>query len=157
VARRPFGRRRIEDDDLEVLVARAIPRGDVPSAAPIPLLLPSFATTHSVAFDVRAEPADAFPDEKLPLSLEHAARIRRLDFAAGRHCACRAIVASALADDPGTLPSRDGGSPAWPPGIVGPITHTRGYAAAAVASTTDALCIGIDSEIVMPLRLAREV
>jgi 4'-phosphopantetheinyl transferase EntD len=36
--------------------------------------------------------------------------------------------------------------PLWPPGVVGSITHCRGYRAAAVARQSDIWTIGIDAE-----------
>jgi 4'-phosphopantetheinyl transferase EntD len=37
--------------------------------------------------------------------------------------------------------------PIWPPGVVGSITHCRGYRAAAVARQLDMLTVGVDAEV----------
>jgi enterobactin synthetase component D len=49
------------------------------------------------------------------------------------------------------------GAPAWPPGITGSITHTDDFASAAVASTADAVSLGIDTERVLSDERARDV
>ncbi len=74
---------------------------------------------------------------------------RRRDFALGRTCARRAL--RRLGADAGAILRRADGAPAWPAGIVGSITHTRGYAAAAVAHATEFSGIGIDAERVATL------
>lgn len=75
------------------------------------------------------------------------ARLKRLqEFAAGRACARAALeqfgvhgfVLRAAADR----------QPLWPDGYVGSITHTAGFCAAAAASRTHVLAIGVDSECV---------
>src|ERR1017187_16620 len=38
------------------------------------------------------------------------------------------------------------GAPQWPPGVVGSMTHCRGYRAAAVARRRDLVTIGLDAE-----------
>ena len=45
----------------------------------------------------------------------------------------------------------------WPDGVVGSITHTKDFAAAAVASTADAISLGIDTERIMSEAQARQV
>jgi 4'-phosphopantetheinyl transferase EntD len=69
---------------------------------------------------------------------------RRMEFAAGRDCARRAL---AELDRPAAAilrgPDR---APIWPPGIVGSITHNAGYCAAVVASDQSFRAIGIDAE-----------
>jgi 4'-phosphopantetheinyl transferase EntD len=70
------------------------------------------------------------------------ARIR--EYAAGRACARRALVA--LGHPPDPIPSAPDRAPVWPAGITGSITHTASYCAAATARTRDVLCLGIDAE-----------
>lgn len=108
--------------------------------------------------------ADAFGDapEGVLLPAEEAvvagvAPGRRREFATVRHCARRALRELA-AHPPGTaappvtlLPDRDG-VPRWPEGVVGSMTHTRGYRAAVVARAADVTRIGIDAEPDRPLR-----
>jgi enterobactin synthetase component D len=82
---------------------------------------------------------------------------RRRDFIAGRECASRALslAGSDCASHP--IGVRADRSPAWPVGWVGSITHTDGYAAAAVAPRTLLESVGIDSEKVMSAAVAGEV
>jgi 4'-phosphopantetheinyl transferase EntD len=69
---------------------------------------------------------------------------RRQEFAAGRDCARRALRALGIADAPMLI--NDDRTPQWPDGIVGSITHTGGYCAAAVARRSRFRGIGIDAE-----------
>jgi 4'-phosphopantetheinyl transferase EntD len=77
-------------------------------------------------------------------ALGRAADGRRREFKTGRSCARRALVElgyPAAAILPG--PNRE---PLWPEGVVGSITHCRGYRAAAVAARDAFVSIGIDAE-----------
>ncbi|MFD3722126.1 4'-phosphopantetheinyl transferase [Streptomyces sp. NPDC058674] len=108
--------------------------------------------------------ADAFGDapEGALLPAEEAvvagvAPGRRREFATVRHCARRALRELA-GRSPGPapppvalLPDRDG-VPRWPDGLVGSMTHTRGYRAAVVARAADVARLGIDAEPDRPLR-----
>ena len=49
------------------------------------------------------------------------------------------------------------GAPVWPRGVVGSITHTDDFAAAAVALTSHLVALGIDTERVMSEGQAREI
>ena len=73
-----------------------------------------------------------------------AAAKRRHEFAAGRQCARAALAGLGVA--PGPILAGDHGRPAWPPGVVGAITHCAGYRAAAVAWAADMMAIGLDAE-----------
>ncbi|WP_433531371.1 4'-phosphopantetheinyl transferase family protein [Micromonospora sp. CA-263727] len=75
---------------------------------------------------------------------DRAVESRRRDFAAGRSCARRAMAALGL--PPVAVPAAADRSPVWPAGLVGTITHTRGYCAAAVARSTELRSIGMDAE-----------
>jgi 4'-phosphopantetheinyl transferase EntD len=70
--------------------------------------------------------------------------IRRRDFALGRHCAHVALARLSLADM--AIARGANGAPIWPEGIVGSITHTKGYAAALVGHTNMFLALGVDAE-----------
>ena len=74
---------------------------------------------------------------------------RRREFTTGRHCARQALGALGLTPVP--VLRGEGGAPAWPPGVVGSITHCDGYRAAAVARARDFLTIGLDAEPDQPL------
>lgn len=84
----------------------------------------------------------AFPDESVVI--RHAVEKRRREFRAGRACARLALAALGIHDVP--IPSGPRREPLWPPGIVGSITHCRGYVAAAVVSSDHLMALGIDAE-----------
>lgn len=84
----------------------------------------------------------------LPDSLKDAHPGRQEKFLAGRYCAMLAFKKAGANIDSqiGILPD---GSPAWPSGWIGSITHHEKKAAAAVASTHTLKGLGLDFEIVM--------
>lgn len=92
------------------------------------------------------------PDALLPAesaALGDVLDSRRRDFAAGRHCARRALARVGVAPEPIlTGPHRE---PLWPDGVVGSITHCDGYAAAAVARAAEVAALGVDAEPHSPL------
>ncbi|PZF99178.1 4'-phosphopantetheinyl transferase family protein [Micromonospora deserti] len=94
-----------------------------------------------------AEPAD-WAGELLAAELaclgERAVESRRRDFTAGRVCARRAM--GALGMPPVAVPAAADRSPVWPAGLVGTITHTRGYCAAAAARAAEFRSVGMDAE-----------
>jgi 4'-phosphopantetheinyl transferase EntD len=69
---------------------------------------------------------------------------RRRDFALGRACARAALAGLGHGD--AVIAKGDDGAPIWPAGIVGAITHTKGYAAALVGEACNFPNIGIDAE-----------
>jgi 4'-phosphopantetheinyl transferase EntD len=81
------------------------------------------------------------PDEEVLVS--GASPKRRRDFAAGRTCARAALEQAGATASIGRAPR---GAPIWPPGFVGSITHTDGYAAAIVARQTQFQGAGVDAE-----------
>jgi len=82
-------------------------------------------------------------------SVSRAVSVRRREFTTGRACARRAL--QQLGTAAVAIPSGDHGEPLWPIGIVGSITHCRGYRACAVARAEDVRSIGVDAEIHEPL------
>ncbi|MGC4745642.1 4'-phosphopantetheinyl transferase family protein [Micromonospora sp. DT201] len=94
-----------------------------------------------------AGPADwageLLPSEQACLG-EQAALTRRRDFTAGRVCARRAMTDLGL--PPTAVPAAADRAPVWPAGVVGAITHTTGYCAAAAARNTDIRSVGMDAE-----------
>jgi len=106
------------------------------------MLFPAFVAHETV----RYEPGDArFSYVAIPPELSRAVASRLDAFRAGRHCA-RASLRRAAPELDADIAIRADRAPAWPRGIVGAITHTRGYAAAAVARAEDARGIGLDVE-----------
>jgi 4'-phosphopantetheinyl transferase EntD len=69
---------------------------------------------------------------------------RRREFAAGRACAREAL--SRLGLERAALPRREDRTPAWPPGVVGSITHCPGFCAAAAAPAAAVASLGLDVE-----------
>jgi 4'-phosphopantetheinyl transferase EntD len=87
--------------------------------------------------------------EEEELSVGRAVEKRRREFMTTRACARLALQRLGIA--PVAIPNGQHGEPLWPDGVVGSITHTRGYAACAVAKASDVLTIGIDAERHEPL------
>jgi 4'-phosphopantetheinyl transferase EntD len=88
----------------------------------------------------QAEPL--FAEERAGLARAAPRRLR--EFAAGRHCAREALAA--LGEPRAPLPRLADREPAWPPGIVGSITHSRDYCAAVVARRATCAGLGFDAE-----------
>jgi 4'-phosphopantetheinyl transferase EntD len=78
------------------------------------------------------------------MALGRAVDKRRREFVTGRACARQALARLGLR--PSSVPSGRRGEPVWPQGVVGSITHCRGYVACAVASREILGAIGIDAE-----------
>ena len=70
---------------------------------------------------------------------------RRREVTNARTCARRAMAQLGIAAT--AIPRGPKGEPGWPAGVVGSITHTTGYYAAAVAHANKIRSIGIDAEV----------
>jgi 4'-phosphopantetheinyl transferase EntD len=70
---------------------------------------------------------------------------RRAEFTTGRACARAALAA--LGAPAGAVPVGEERAPVWPAGVVGSITHTRGFRGAAVAWRSAVRSVGIDAEV----------
>ncbi|MCP4227429.1 MAG: 4'-phosphopantetheinyl transferase superfamily protein [Actinomycetia bacterium] len=97
------------------------------------------------------DPESLYPIEKA--LVERAVNGRLRQFAAGRQCARAALRELGL--EPRPLARTVGRSPAWPAGIYGSISHTDGYAIAAVSDGADTgnggragggFSVGVDAE-----------
>jgi 4'-phosphopantetheinyl transferase EntD len=108
------------------------------------ILLPAVAAAEEFG-----DPPDAvlFPAEEAVIG--RAVEKRRREFTTARACA-RAALAR-LGHPPVAILPGERGSPGWPPGIVGSITHCAGYRAAAVGRASEVLAIGLDAEPDQPL------
>jgi 4'-phosphopantetheinyl transferase EntD len=119
--------------------------------------LPATANVHSAALRClfpeavvvveRRLPGD--PADLLPSEAQHVvrARAKRLqEFSAGRACARAALAEFGV--EGVALPAAGDRQPVWPLGFIGSITHTTGLCAAAVATRSQILALGLDSEIV---------
>jgi enterobactin synthetase component D len=85
---------------------------------------------------------------------------RKAEFIAGRYCASRALQMLPLlpaGDNSTDISIGDKRQPLWPIGLTGSITHSHGFAAAAVANTDNFRSIGIDSEHIVKHETAENV
>ena len=103
-----------------------------------------------------AQIPDGYPDTidvgLFPEEREHIAQSvakRRLEFAAVRRCARRAL--QELGYPPVPILPGEQREPQWPEGVVGSMTHCAGYCAAAVARSGEISALGIDAEVHAPL------
>lgn len=83
-----------------------------------------------------------FPDEAA--QMQGAVDTRLREFTTGRTCARLAMAKLGLPMTP--ILRGAWREPIWPRGVVGSITHCKGYRAAAVAKQSDILTVGIDAE-----------
>jgi 4'-phosphopantetheinyl transferase EntD len=97
-----------------------------------------------VSADVLGDDPDArlLPEEEPEVAKAVEKRVR--EFTIARSCARRALGKLGLPETPILRGAKR--QPLWPAGIVGSITHTRGYYAAAVARADEVLTVGIDAE-----------
>ena len=108
-------------------------------------LVPSTVSCEAARHDIPA--AALFPEEAA--LLHGATEARRREFATARHCARAALARLGIAAAPILRGAKH--EPLWPEGIVGSITHCRGYRAAAVALSKNIMTVGIDAEPNGPL------
>lgn len=100
-------------------------------------------TIQIVEAQLIGEAPDLMADEALYIA--RAVPQRRLEFAMGRKCA--RIAMEALGHAPAPLLTGPDRMPIWPNDLVGSITHTRAWVAAAVARRDDGIAaVGIDLE-----------
>jgi enterobactin synthetase component D len=109
-----------------------------------------------VAYEAYSDAAAAALRVRLPEKMDRAVPKRKAEYVAGRFCAAHAMRALLGGFDHSLHPSSSG-PPVWPDGLVGSITHTRGFAAAAIARIGDARGLGIDTERIMAEEVMREV
>ena len=84
------------------------------------------------------------PQEKA-IAVEFGSEKRRAEFLLGRSCAHKALSKLKLETEP-ILRNRKTREPCWPETVCGSITHSEGWAAAAVGFANDISGIGIDLE-----------
>lgn len=78
--------------------------------------------------------------------ISHCAQKRIDDFTRGRACAHRCMTELGLENV--SLLAGEKREPLWPPGVIGSITHTTGFAAAVAARGNEIEALGIDCEVV---------
>jgi 4'-phosphopantetheinyl transferase EntD len=100
--------------------------------------------------DPQSVPADLSPLHPGEAAMmARAVEKRRREFTAGRVLARTAMGRLGIAEQP--LLNGDDRAPIWPTGVVGTITHTRGWCAVAIAKATDLRALGADVEQDTPL------
>jgi 4'-phosphopantetheinyl transferase EntD len=108
-------------------------------------LLPPGAIVVEAFGDIPGE--GIFPGEEDLIA--NAVDSRRCEFVTARRCAREALATLGYVSAPIRMgPKRE---PLWPPGVVGSVTHTAGFRAAAVAPKTICASVGIDAEQNLPL------
>ena len=108
-------------------------------------LLPGGVAVVEAFEDLPGEPV--FPGEEDLVA--HAVETRRREFVTARRCAREALAK--LGHSPAPIRHGPKREPQWPVGVVGSITHTTGFRAAAVAPRSVLASIGIDIEQNEPL------
>jgi enterobactin synthetase component D len=123
---------------------------------PFTLKLPA-AHLHSCRLDPAAMSCDAFAQAgiAMPRHIQQAAAKRQTEFLAGRLCARAALQSHAQL--PCEPDQDDDGMPLWPAGLCGSITHSKGMAAAVVASQQHWQGIGLDAELLMSTSRAQRL
>jgi 4'-phosphopantetheinyl transferase EntD len=81
--------------------------------------------------------------EEAPLVAKSVAK-RRNEFVTVRHCARQALAD--LGEPPVPILKGDKGEPCWPEGVVGSLTHCKGFRGAVVAHRSQVRSVGIDAE-----------
>lgn len=110
------------------------------------LLAPPIRTAE---MDPRAADAALLPGEEAAVA--RAVDKRRREFIAGRTCARQAMAA--LGEMPAPILQGEDRAPVWPEGLVGSITHTGTWCAAAVARAADGIrALGLDIEPAEPIQ-----
>jgi 4'-phosphopantetheinyl transferase EntD len=107
-----------------------------------------------VSYIAEAEPR-VVDDELYPEEREHVRRAvpkRRAEFGTARLCARKGLAAMGV--PPAAILPGAGGSPTWPPGIVGSIAHTSGYCAVALGRDPPLRSVGLDVETLQEIEPA---
>lgn len=107
-----------------------------------PLLPAPIVVEHVDPADLRDPEAELLEQERGGIA--RAVEKRRREFAAGRILARRGLVA--LGHQPSAIINGEDRAPQWPAGIVGSITHTKGYCAVAMARSSEVRSVAIDAE-----------
>ena len=121
----------------------------VPGASVLRGLFGNAVATHEAAYPAEFPPL--LPDEQLHTGSMSEKRL--LEFCAGRFCARAALASLGMRPEPvGRGTDR---APIWPAGVTGSITHVsgreHGFAAAAVARSSELRAVGLDAELDVPL------
>jgi len=110
-------------------------------------LLPDSVVAVEAHGDDAIQDAPLYPEEAALMT--RAVAKRRREFSTVRACARRAM--EKLGVPPQPIVTGASGAPRWPAGLIGSMTHSDGYCAAALARATDLASLGIDAEPASPL------
>ena len=97
-----------------------------------------------VAEELFEDPPGLTPHPREEHLIAKAVEKRRREFVSARHCA--RVAMTRLGVDQAPILRGEMGSPQWPSGVVGSLTHTDGYRAAALGHSLAVRSIGIDAE-----------
>lgn len=116
-----------------------------------PFDLPDLPEFLSLGWSLTTESNDlALTDAERSSLGPRASEKRKLDFAAGRVAARRALEGLGLRS--AEILRGPGGEPRWPTGVVGSITHSSGLAMAVVGRIEETAGVGLDLEHRRPVR-----
>ena len=108
----------------------------------IPAVLPDIAGL--VYAELFHDPPELEPMPEERALIARSVDTRRSEFVTARHCARMAL--EQLGVPPAPILKGDRGEPQWPDGVVGSLTHTRGYRWAVVGRSAVVRSVGIDAE-----------
>lgn len=108
----------------------------------IPAVLPDIAGL--VYAELFHDPPELEPMPEERALIARSVDTRRSEFVTARHCARMAL--EKLGVPPAPILKGDRGEPQWPDGVVGSLTHTRGYRGAVVGRSAVVRSVGIDAE-----------
>ena len=108
----------------------------------IPAVLPDIAGL--VYAELFHDPPELEPMPEERALIARSVDTRRSEFVTARHCA--RVALEKLGVPPAPILKGDKGEPQWPDGVVGSLTHTRGYRGAVVGRSAVVRSVGIDAE-----------
>ncbi|MCF1481373.1 hypothetical protein B7W85_20935 [Allorhizobium ampelinum] len=137
---------------------RANNQVEIYSSCPVPPLFEAFISHRAVCFRHEDFTPEAAMELGVPLpeSMGKAVAKRKAEYVGGRFCAMEAIAAQ-TGQPAAPVTAGPRGEPVWPPGLVGSITHTHGFAAAAVADAARFRSLGMDTEQIMTAQVMGNV
>lgn len=114
------------------------------TTAPESTLLGGLLARGVVAEELFEDPPGLAPHPREAHLVEKAVDKRKREFTSARHCA--RVAMGRLGLEPAPIMRGEMGSPVWPNGVVGSLTHCDGYRAAAVGFALQIRSVGIDAE-----------
>lgn len=98
----------------------------------------------------------------VPERLQNAVQKRKAEYIAGRYCAKQAFEQltkknNSISINDFHIGTAENRAPIWPNSVCGSITHSKGYAAAAVGLTDVIRSVGIDSEKIVEQKTANNI